>query len=117
MALADPITLTIDGSGHTLNRVRTEGTRSIYAEAGEAYKLTVSHQESKDRTRRMIRVDNRIVAADPLTAQNEYKGLGVYLVIDEPEYGFTDTAITNIAAGLQALCDATFIGKVLSGQH
>jgi hypothetical protein len=65
----------------------------------------------------MIRIDNRVVAADPLTSVNEYKSLGVYIVIDEPEYGFDDGDIEDIAAGLFDLADATFLGKVLSNQH
>lgn len=117
MALADPQTLTVDSTPYTLNRVRSEGTRSEYASSDEAWKLTVSIQESKNRTRRMIRIDNRVVAADPLTALNEYKSLGVYVVIDEPEYGFADEDIADIAAGLFGLADATFLGKVLGGQH
>jgi len=117
MALADPQTLTVDSTPYTLNRVKSDGYRSEYASDDEAFKLTVSHQESKDRTRRMIRVDNRVVAADPLTSVNEYKSLGVYIVIDEPEYGFEDADIEDITAGLFALADSTFLGKVLSNQH
>lgn len=117
MALADPQELTVDATPYTLNRIKSDGYRSEYASDDEAFKLTVSHQESKDRTRRMIRVDNRVVATDPLTSVNEYKSLGVYIVVDEPEYGFSDGDIVNIAAGLFALADATFLGKVLSNQH
>lgn len=117
MALADPQTLTVDATPYTLNRIKSDGYRSEYVSADEEWKLTVSHQESKDRTRRMIRVDNRVVAADPLTSVNEYKSLGVYVVIDEPEYGFDDTDIDNVAQALFALADSTLVGKILGGQH
>lgn len=117
MALADPQTVTIDSVPYTCNRVETEKTKSVYQTTDENLKLTVSHQESKSRTRRMIRLDQRVVAADPLTSENEYKGLGIYMVIDEPEFGFDDADIADIAAGLQALCDSTFLGKVLGAQH
>lgn len=117
MALADPQTLTVDSTPYTLNRIKSDGYRSEYASADEEFKLTVSHQESKDRTRRMIRVDQRVVATDPLSSINEYKTLGVYIVIDEPEYGFDDTDIDNVVQGLKALADSTFVGKVLSNQH
>ena len=117
MALADPQTLTVDSTPYTLNRVKSDGYRSEYATDDEAYKLTVSHQESKNRTRRMVRVDNRVVAADPLTSVNEYKSLGVYVVIDEPEYGFDDDDIDDVAQALFALADSTFLGKVLGNQH
>lgn len=117
MALADPQTITVNAVAQTLNRVKSDGYRSEYQTADESYKFVVSHLESKGRTRRMIRVDQRVIAADPLTALNEYKSLGVYVVIDEPEYGFTDDGIYDVAAGLIAWATEANILKVLGGQH
>lgn len=117
MALADPQTVTIDTTPYTCNRISSDGFKSVYATSDENLRLTVSHQESKNRTRRMVRLDQRVVAADPLSSVNEYKNLGVYLVVDEPEFGFDDTAIDNVAQGLQALCDSTFMAKILGNQH
>lgn len=117
MAFADPQTVTIDSTPYTLNQVKSDGYRSEYLSADETYKLTISHQESKGRTRRMVRLDQRVVATDPLTSVNEYKSLGVYFVIDEPEYGFEDADIADVVAGLWAWADATAVGKVLSNQH
>lgn len=116
MAFADPQTLTVNAVPQTLNRVRTEPTKSIYSTADESFKLTLSHQESGNRTRRMVRVDNRVVAADPLSSENEYKTLGVYIVVDEPEYGFSDTDIDYIVQALSAWLDSTNVGKLLSSQ-
>lgn len=117
MALADPQTITVNTVAQTLNRVSSEKSKSVYKTADEQYTFTVSHQESGKRTRRMVRVDQRVVAADPLTSVNEYKSLGCYLVIDEPEYGFTDTQIDYVVQALAAWCDATNVGDVLSHQH
>jgi len=117
MALADPQTITVNSVAKTLNRIESSGMRSVYRTADEEFELIVSHAESKSRTRRMVRVNQRVVAADPLTSQNEYKDLGVYFVIDEPEYGFDDTVIGYLWAALKALADSTFLGKVLGAQH
>lgn len=117
MALADPQTVTIDSTPITLNRIKSDGLRSEYASADESLKLTVSHQESATRTRRMVRLDNRVVAADPLTSVNEYKNLGVYIVIDEPEYGFSDDDIDDVVQGLAAYLASATVAKVLSSQH
>lgn len=118
MSLADPQTVTINAVAKTLNRVKTEGMKSIYATDDEAYTFTVSHQEtSKGRTRRMVRIDSRVIAADPLSAVNEYKTLGVYLVIDEPEYGFADADIDYVCAGLQGWLTQANRLKVLANQH
>jgi hypothetical protein len=117
VAFSDPQTITVNTVGKTLNRIKSDGYRSEYSEAGEEFKLTISHQESKSRTRRMIRIDQRVVAADPLTSVNEYKNLGVYLVIDEPEYGFSDAEIDYV---VQALCDwstTANITDVCENQH
>lgn len=115
--LADPQTITVNTVAKTLNRIKSDGFRSEYATDDEAYKMTVSHQESGDRTRRMVRVDSRVVAANPLSSVNEYKNLGIYLVVDEPEYGFTDAEINYVVQALTAWLTQANVLKVLSSQH
>lgn len=118
MALADPQTVTINAVPKTCARVEGSGTKSIYRTADEAVTLTVSHQKTKNaRTRRMIRLDQRVVASDPLTSENEYKDLGVYLVIDQPDYGFSDTEIDYAVQALNTHLDSTLNAKVLGGEH
>lgn len=117
MAFTDPQTLTVDATPHTLNLVESDGKKSVYSTADEAFKMTISHQESKNRTRRMVRIDNRKVATDPLSSTNEYKNLGVYIVVDEPEYGFEDTDIDNIIQALEVWLDTAAALKLLSSQH
>lgn len=117
MAFADPQTVTINTVDKTCNRIKSDGFRSIYATADEEIKFTISHQESKDRTRRMVRIDQRVVATDPLNSENEYKSLGVYVVIDEPEFGFDDTAIDYVVDALTAWLTAANIAKILGNEH
>jgi len=117
MALADPQSITINSVAKTLNRIKADGLKSIYATDDGVFTFTVSHQESGKRTRRMVRIDQRVVAADPLTAQNEYKSLGLYIVIDEPEYGFSDNDIWLTAAGFIAWLTQANVLKVLATQH
>lgn len=116
MSFSDPQSITVNSVAKTLNRVRTEPTKSLYSSDDEAYKLTISHQESKGRTRHMARIDSRVIAADPLSAVNEYKNLGAYVVIDEPEYGFTDTDIDYVVDALTAWLSAANIAKLLTNQ-
>lgn len=117
MAFTDPQTITIDTVAQTLNRVKSDGYQSIYSKDDESVKLTISHQESKGRTRRMARVDKRVVAADPLTSENEYKSLGVYVVLDEPEYGFSDNDIDDVVQALAAWLTSANVLKICSSQH
>lgn len=115
--LADPQTVTIDAVPYSCARIESDATKSVYATADGNFKLTVSHQNSKDRSRRMIRLDKKVVAADPLTAENEYKSVGVYLVVDEPTFGFTDDNIDDIIQGFKAWLTTANVTAVLSAQH
>lgn len=117
MAFADPQSITVNTVAKTLNRIKSDGYRSEYATSDEEFKMTISHQESKNRTRRMIRVDQRVVASDPLTSVNEYKSLGVYLVLDEPEYGFSDTEIDYVVQALIAWLTTANVTKVCGNEH
>jgi hypothetical protein len=117
MAFSDPQTLTINSIAKVCARVQTNGTKTVYSTADEEVKFTVSHQESKGRTRRMVRVDQRVIAADPLTAKNEYKSTGIYLVIDEPEYGFSDAAIDYVVQALKTWLSTANVLKVLGSEH
>lgn len=117
MAFADPQSITVNAIAKTLNKVKSEGSRTEYATDDEVFKMIISHQESKNRTRRMVRVDQRVVAADPLTSVNEYKTLGFYFVIDEPEFGFSDTEIDYLVQALKTWASSANILKVLGNQH
>lgn len=117
MALADPQTITIDTVAKTCNRIKSEGLRSTYQTSDEEVTFVVSHQESKKRTRRMMRVDQRKVAADPLTSVNEYKSAGAYLVIDQPEFGFSETELGDLVQALLDWATSANVVKVLGTQH
>lgn len=117
MSFTDPQSVTIDAVPYSMPRVESEVSKSLYSTATEDLKMTISHQESKGRTRRMVRLDKRVVAADPLTAVNVYQTVGVYLVIDEPEYGFTDDNIDDIIQGFKTWLTTANVNKVLGSEH
>lgn len=117
MAFGDPQIITINAVPNTLNKISSDARKTVYSTADESLKLTISHQESKDRTRRMARIDQRVVAANPLSSVNEYKSLGFYIVIDEPEYGFEDPDINLTVQGLLAWLTEANVLKILSSQH
>lgn len=117
MSFTDPQSVTIDGVAHSMPRVSSETSKSLYSEATEALKMTISHQEAKDRTRSMVRLDMRVVAADPLTAVNVYQTVGVYLVVDKPEFGFTIDNIDDIIQGFKTWLSTANVTKILGGEH
>jgi len=116
MSFSDPQSITVNAVAQSLVRIKSDGTKSIYRTADESFTFTISHQSSKTRTRRMVRVDQRIVAADPLTAVNEYKTLSFYVVIDEPEYGFTDTQIDYVVQALKTWLSSGNVGKICASE-
>lgn len=116
MSFADPQTITVNSVAKVCNRTEVAGGKSTYATADGEYTLTISSVTSKKRTRRLARVDVRVVAADPISAVNASKVASVYIVVDEPDFGFDDTVLTNILTGFKTWLDATAIGKLLGSQ-
>lgn len=114
---SDPISITVDSTPVSLPRVATEGQSATYKSADETYGLKISHQTSKNRTRRMVRLDSFLVAADPLTSVNAYQQSAVYLVIDHPTYGLPDaTVMDGVNALLDLLGTAGVLDKVMGGE-
>jgi hypothetical protein len=117
MSLSTPQAVTIDTVATDLNRISDDKFASVYKSADGNTTLTVSHQESKNRFRRMVRLDRRIIAADPLTALNAYQTVSVYMVIDEPVTGFTDAAIEGYVGVLKTWLTSANILAVLASRH
>lgn len=97
---ADPQTITINSVPFTCNRVALGDMSATYRSADEAVQLRISHKAAKDRIRRMARIDQTIVATDPLTSVQDYESAGVYIVVDEPKVGFSDAQLQYIVTAL-----------------
>lgn len=97
---ADPQTVTINGVANTCNRVAVGDLSSTYRTADETVQLRISHKSAKNRTRRMARIDQTIVATDPLSAEQQYQTAGAYIVVDEPKVGFSDAQLQYIITAL-----------------
>lgn len=117
MAFADPQTITVNGVAKTLVRVSSGDMNATYKSADDEWQLRISHQKSKGRIRRMVRLDRKMVAADPLTAENTYQTAGVYQVIDEPEVGIDDTNLGYQSAALDLwMTTGTNTAKILASE-
>jgi len=112
--LTDPQVLTVNAVAKSMPRILIDGKgKTTYSMADETFKLNVSHQTSNKRVRSMARADQRAIVADPLTAVNDYENLGIYIVIDRPEVGFSTAQIQQLAAALFVWADATMIAKLV----
>lgn len=118
MAFTDPQSVTINSIASSMPRVESSGQKSVYRDATSEHKLTLSHQSTgKKRIRHAVRLDVRKIVADPLTAINDYEDLSMYIVIDEPEYGFADADIALILTGFLAWFTSGNVAKVLGNEH
>jgi hypothetical protein len=112
----DPQTVTINAVAQSMPRIKVGATDSTYRTADETFQFRISHQTTKNRTRRMVRIDKTVIAADPLTAVNSSQSAGVYLVIDEPKFGFSDADLDFIVDGFIAWFTAGNIAKLLGSE-
>jgi len=113
---ADPQSVTINAVPVSLPRVSIGVSEATYRSADETVQMRISHQSSKGRKRRMIRLDQFVIAADPLTAENASQKAGIYLVVDEPTFGFTDAALDYLVDALIAFMTSGNIAKLLGGE-
>lgn len=112
----DPQSVTINAVAKSMPRIKQGTTDATYRTADESFQLRISHQPTKSRTRRMVRLDQTVVAADPLTAVNTSQSASVYLVVDEPKYGFDDASLDYMVDGLVAWLTPANIAKLLGSE-
>jgi len=119
MALADPQSVVISGTTHSLPRVGMNGTASTYRNADGTVTEVISHAYGR-RNRRSARINFSKVAPDPLfPAQNVPHSMSAYIVVDIPKVGFTIAEQKAVVDGLIAQLNATsgaLLTKILGGE-
>ncbi len=109
---SDPQTVTVNAVAKVMPRVTSDGLSSIYQLADQSFKLTISHTPNKGRIRSMVRIDQRAIVPDPLTAVNDYETLAFYCVVDRPEVGFTAAQQDQLITGLKAWLNTAASDKI-----
>jgi len=131
MAFADPQSITITGfnggSAISLPRVSENPTSSTYRDPTNSYELVITSQQAgkagtlNARFRRSFRLNVNKYSTNPLeTTKNVAVSASVYLMVDMPITGFTQTELTNIAAALMGLLTASTNAKLIQltgGEH
>jgi len=118
--LADPQTITIDGTAISLALVSQQGTTSLYRSADGLHRLKVAYTETNKNTRYLVRYEEDAVAADPISTVNQKVTGVVQLVLDQPAFGIDDARFVKIVTGLKTLLATTgggFVERVLSNEH
>lgn len=118
--LTDPQSITISGSAVSLPRTSSGVNAGVFTAGDGSDTLSVSHTYGK-RTRRVVRLDNKKIAADPFTSgQNDAFSASVYLVVDHPSVGYTVTELAALVNGFTAYLAASsgaVVTKVLGGEN
>jgi hypothetical protein len=114
--LADPQSVTINAVAVSLPRVGMTQTGNTYTDATGLVTMMVKQNTTATRFRREIRLSQKKIAADPISSVNKEIGHSVYLVIDEPRWGFTDAEIGYYIDALKAWLTSTNYNKVLTGE-
>jgi hypothetical protein len=103
MAFSDPIAVIVNAVSKSLPRVYSPAPGpSIFKTADDEFRVEISHADVKGRRERhFIRLTQRKVAADPLTpATNVESKASVYLVLDNPVNGYSDTELGYLMKAL-----------------
>lgn len=110
----DPITLTLSGVSQSLPRISNDKTSATYQKSDSNLALIISHQDaSQQRVRTMVKLMQRFIVPDPLTAVNDYETLGIHLVIDRPEAGLSSAQIDAAVQSLKAFLTTGNVEKMI----
>lgn len=112
MAFSDPQSVTINAVAQTLPRTSSGSNAGAFTKDDGNVKLTVSHAYGK-RSRRMIRLDHRKIAPDPLVpATNVPFSMSVHVVVDTPVWGYTPAEAKQIVDALTGYLTASSGARV-----
>nr|UJQ85825.1 MAG: hypothetical protein 2 [Leviviridae sp.] len=115
--LADPQSVTINAVATSLPKVQSGPTQNVYQTADGNTSMTTKQNISAKRFRREVRLSQKKIAADPISAITSESGVSVYLVIDEPRSNvFTDTEIKYLIEALKGWLTAGNQDKVLGAE-
>jgi hypothetical protein len=114
--LADPQSVTINAVATSLPCTQSGAAQRTFTSADGNTAMVTKQNVTKTRFRREIRLTQRKVAADPISAVNKEIGVSVYLVIDEPRAGFSDAEIGYLIDALKAWLTSANYNKVLGGE-
>lgn len=113
---ADPQSLTIATVATSFPAVARNTDKSVYQTADGTNVFTIARTYGK-RSRFSIRLDNSKYATDPLVPANLIPvSTSVYIVIDTPAVGYTQTERQNLAKALRDWATDANILKVLGGE-
>ncbi len=114
--LADPQSVTINAVATSLPKTNNGPTSNVFTAPDGNTSLTTKQNVTSSRFRREVRLSQKKIAADPISAINKEIGVSVYLVIDEPRAGFSDTEIGYLIEALKSWLTSANQLKILGAE-
>lgn len=114
--LADPQSVTINSVATSMAKTSPGASQSVFTSADGNTYMTTKQNTSAKRFRREVRLSQKKIAADPISALNVEHSTSVIFIVDEPRAGFTDTEIGYLIDALKAWLTSTNYNKVLGGE-
>lgn len=113
MAFADPQTITINAVAKVCARTEQD-PQGIFITSDGLVKETIGQSVSgKDRFRRLIRIDDKKIAANPFDSTlNAYYNMACYMVVDVPSVGYTVAEQKLVVDGFLAYLTASSGAKI-----
>jgi hypothetical protein len=114
---SDPQSVTLNSVAQSLPKIEVGARKGVYRKSDSTLQLTISHTPAQKRVRSMYRLDQFAVVTDPISNENDQEFAGAYLVIDRPNFGFSQTQIEQLVACLTAAVNtAGVVGKLFAGE-
>lgn len=114
--LSDPQSVTINGTATSLPKTQNGTTSNVFTSADGNTAMVAKQNVTAARFRREIRLQQKKIAADPISGLNKELGASVYLVVDEPRAGFSDTELQYLIDALKAWLTSANQVKILGGE-
>lgn len=102
MALTDPQSVTVNAVAQSMPRVEVGTKKAAYITNDENFRLDVSHSDSGNRVRSLVKVTQRKVVTDPLSSENDYDTSSLQIVLDRPKVGFSLAELEHLRTGVLA---------------
>jgi hypothetical protein len=115
---SDPQSVTVNAVAQSLPRQGTTQPDRIgtFASADGSFQFDVRQNKTSNRFRREVRLTQKKVAADPISAVNKEVSTSVMIVVDEPRWGFSDTEVGYLTAAIIAWFTNANRDKLLGGE-
>lgn len=94
----------------------TPESRGSFQTSDGNVSFEIRQNSTSNRFRREVRLTQKKVAADPISAVNKEVSASVIIAVDEPRIGFSDTEIAYLTSAIVAWFTAGNRDKLLGGE-